>query len=275
MIIGLVGKKQSGKNTVATILQELLLEEGYIFEQKAFAFKVKKIVSILTGIPTKDMEQEDVKNKKLPEEWNKWFVTEFFKGENIKHGPFYSNKVAVTFINKNQIKNFKLSKEPITIRQTLQYVGTNLFRDMFDKDVWINSLFSDYKEYTEIQSNMVFDRTLKKYVVPPGHGKHTGRTFSEGADFSYELDTPVYPNWIITDVRFSNEADAVTDRGGFLIKIDRPSTRHKDFHESETSIDLIKTVDFYLTNPFDTKEELYYYIRKNLLPFILKSFNLK
>lgn len=51
------------------------------------------------------------------------------------------------------------------------------------------------------------------------------------------------PNWIITDVRFPNEAQAIKDRGGIILRIDRPAKvdlgpRRTDWmHSSETALD--------------------------------------
>ena len=96
MIIGLSGKMQSGKNTVASIIQYLIykdkvkdsslslnafLNNTFIgdsysgFIQKSFAHKLKKIVSILTGIPVGDLEKQEVKNRVLGEEWDKLQIT--------------------------------------------------------------------------------------------------------------------------------------------------------------------------------------------------------
>lgn len=44
-------------------------------------------------------------------------------------------------------------------------------------------------------------------------------------------------NWIITDVRFPNEAKAIKDRGGIIIRIDRPGVKPVNFHPSETALD--------------------------------------
>ena len=89
MIIGISGKMQSGKNTVASIIQYLIykdkvkngslsldafLNNTFIgdsysgFIQKSFAAKLKQIVSILTGIPVEDLEKQEVKNRVLGEE---------------------------------------------------------------------------------------------------------------------------------------------------------------------------------------------------------------
>jgi hypothetical protein len=43
-------------------------------------------------------------------------------------------------------------------------------------------------------------------------------------------------NWIITDVRFPNEADAIREKGGFLLRIERPGSA-PGTHPSETALD--------------------------------------
>jgi hypothetical protein len=68
MIIGISGKMQSGKNTVASIINQLT---NNMFVEKAFADKLKECVSIITGIPRADLEKEEVKNSYLGDEWNR------------------------------------------------------------------------------------------------------------------------------------------------------------------------------------------------------------
>jgi len=68
MIIGISGKMQSGKNTVASIINQLT---NNMFVEKAFADKLKECISIITGIPRLDLEKEEVKNSYLPNEWNR------------------------------------------------------------------------------------------------------------------------------------------------------------------------------------------------------------
>jgi hypothetical protein len=45
------------------------------------------------------------------------------------------------------------------------------------------------------------------------------------------------PNWIITDVRFMNEAIAIKNQGGFIIRVDRPDIKLINDHPSETELD--------------------------------------
>lgn len=55
------------------------------------------------------------------------------------------------------------------------------------------------------------------------------------ADYGSLYEFP--PDWIITDCRFPNEAEAVKDRGGVVIRIDRPGVGPVNRHPSETALD--------------------------------------
>jgi len=49
---------------------------------------------------------------------------------------------------------------------------------------------------------------------------------------------PLYPNWIVTDVRFPNEVEAIKKAGGTVIRIDRINNPHPTSnHISETALD--------------------------------------
>lgn len=90
-----------------------------------------------------------------------------------------------------------------TIGECLQKIGTETFRSSFDVDTWIKALFD----------------TTGKNCLQNGH------------------------ILIITDVRFPNEADAVLERGGILIRLEgdplgiRKNSKRDLNHASETSLD--------------------------------------
>lgn len=54
-------------------------------------------------------------------------------------------------------------------------------------------------------------------------------------------------NWLITDVRFPNEAQAIKDRGGIVIRVKRPFVPSDTEHISETALDDWK-FDFTIDN---------------------------
>ena len=73
---------------------------------------------------------------------------------------------------------------------------------------------------------------------------------------------------IITDVRFKNEAKAIKDKGGILIRIesDRSET---DSHISEIDLDSYNIFDFGIINNKDTSlENLKEKIKNNIIPKI-------
>lgn len=108
---------------------------------------------------------------------------------------------------------------PVTIRQLLQRVGTDAIRDNLHEDTWVNALFADYK---------VLSAT----------------TIQTGPDYFHRLR---FPDWIITDVRFPNEAKRVKDHGGLLIRVDRPDQQILN-HETETALDSYDKWDGYIHN---------------------------
>ena len=86
----------------------------------------------------------------------------------------------------------------MSVRQLLQKLGTEAMREGLHTNVWVNALFADYRPIKLSQ------------------------------------DDPSY--WLVTDTRFPNEAEAITERGGILLRIERPGASTGD-HPSETALD--------------------------------------
>ena len=57
-------------------------------------------------------------------------------------------------------------------------------------------------------------------------------------------------NWIITDTRFPNEAEAIKSKGGIIIRVNRPDVKPINAHSSETALDDWK-FDYIIPNMFD------------------------
>ena len=64
---------------------------------------------------------------------------------------------------------------------------------------------------------------------------------------NYDTSSNYDSNWIITDVRFENECQAIKDRGGIIIRINRDSDVVDD-HTSETALDNYDGFDFVVDN---------------------------
>jgi len=202
MIIGIGYKMRAGKDTTGRIIQfltqkynEITLQEMLDYSStqqppttewqvKKFAGKLKQCISIVTGISLDDLEKEYVKNRELPEEWNR----------------IWTNPV-----------NGVVETMPMTVRQLLQEFGTEGCRSIHS-DFWVNSLFADYKPTLTDDSK----EELQKYLSKPKKYKESIVEYKN-------------TNWIITDLRFPNEAEAIKVRGGILIKVER-NTGGVDLH---------------------------------------------
>jgi len=112
-------------------------------------------------------------------------------------------------------KNYGDFYHQTTVRDFLQLLGTDAIRNGLHSNAWVNALMADYKPTNE--PKMVLDNGVKVY----------------------DIDSPDFkmPNWIITDCRFPNEAEAIKDRGGIIIRIDRPGVEPVNAHPSEIALD--------------------------------------
>lgn len=90
----------------------------------------------------------------------------------------------------------------MTVRDFLQKLGTDGLRTGLHENTWVNAIMADYEGLYDIDT----DRTT-------------------------------WPNWIITDTRFPNEAQAIKNAGGIVIRVDRPGYKPINDHPSETGLD--------------------------------------
>jgi hypothetical protein len=111
MIIGISAKKQHGKDTVASIIQELTNNKFRIVK---FADKLKDFICELINCKRSDLENEEFKNTTLGSEWD-------FLDEN------------------NQVQK-------MTPRILLQKIGTDALRNNVHKDIWVNATLCNYCE---------------------------------------------------------------------------------------------------------------------------------
>ena len=248
MIIGVSGKKQSGKDTVAKIIQgfdiwknNLALQTEYplsntfvrayvlnrvsiyvsSWEVKKFASKLKEIVSILTGFKVEDLEKKEIKNTNLFPSYrliNKKVNTfEIFASmEDLVERLNYLKTIYLNTYSAEEVNNlFEQETVYITPRLLLQTIGTDIVRTIHP-NIWVNKLMNDYISYADTISGT---SEIKK----------------------------LYPNWCITDVRFPNEVKAIKEKEGIVIRINRKSD-YNSTHFSETALDNYEDFDYVIDN---------------------------
>lgn len=242
MLIAISGKIGVGKDLCAKIIQHLIyckyIEKELIYEDrfpipyipdqfqiKKFAGKLKDIVCLLIGCTREQLEDQEFKNKELGEEWIRYAYAnghnDHYRNEGWTKSMNAVNCSKERYEEERRINWQTAYKTILTPRLLLQLIGTEYFRDIIHPNININALFSDYK----------------KIGFPP-----------EPLESICDKN---YPNWIITDVRFENEAKAIKDRNGILIRVNRYNVLdHSNLnnHPSETDLDSYKDFDYIIEN---------------------------
>lgn len=226
MIIGISGKMQSGKDTVSDIIQFLLTStkfEGLEFKNKNFTYS-----SFLGDVDTSIATESGWKNVKFANKLKdcvclilgctrKQLEDPIFKETPLSEEWWYwKNKTGnskFTPYNKEFIRTDHFDLVKLTPRLFMQLLGTDAGRDILHPNIWINATMVDYKPYTD----------------------------------------GTYPNWIISDVRFPNEADAVKSKGGIMIRINRPGN-DTGKHLSEIALDDYKNWKHVINNDGSIEE---------------------
>ena len=238
-LIGISGKAQVGKNTVAGIIQYLTAKEPFKvslekylnsswlhtsennnWQVKSFAYKLKQVVSLLTGIPVGDLEKEEVKQMRLSD----WVVWKLSWLDNYGGGiDLFSDGASALREQQKRIDEgcFYVGNEEVvpTVRSMLQVLGTDLLRNQLHPDVFCNALFADYEE-SYLNNTWYDDKDV--YSV---------------SEHDELLHPPEYPAWLISDTRFLNECQAIEQRGGIVIRVERLGLESKSTHRSDTSLD--------------------------------------
>ena len=211
MIIGISGKIGSGKDTVGKILQ--CLDENLNYNEWT------SHNNILDYINSSDVTS-NYQIKKFADKLKD--IVCLLIGctrEQLEDREFKEKELGEEWLLpkgiglKQQIQMQHLSPlESLTPRKLLQLLGTECGREILHPDIWVNALFADYKKVMRTNANK-------------------------------EPDLFNMPKWIITDVRFPNEAQAIKDKGGIVIRVNRDNgTRAIDVnpHPSETALDNYK-----------------------------------
>lgn len=246
-LIGISGRINSGKDTVGEIIRILTyckLQENTPFcktpeilcnkvikgeariGDSEHTYEIKKFADKLKDIVCLligcDRDQLEDRAFKEKELGPEWNYFLDHNGKKHFNSPYAISDGAKT-ADKNILYSYKM-----TPRLFLQLLGTDCGREILHPNIWVNSLFS-------------------KFITSPKENSLT----------------QYYPSrWIITDVRFENEANIIKEKGGILIRIERPKVcdecgvfgghkmiaHKKTEHPSETGLDSYEDWDHVVHN---------------------------
>lgn len=187
--------------------------------------------------------EEAIKDYKEHEWWledqSEWEVKSF--ASKLKDIASHLTGIDIEKFEDQDFKNTVLGREwwttndegdqPMSVRDFLQILGTNAIRNVLHPNTWVNAVMADYQ--------------------PTG-------------EFNIIHDATIYPNWIITDTRFINEAKAIKDKEGIIIRVDRPGVKPMNNHASETELDNWK-FDYKIANVSDLQSLMF--TVENILKF--------
>lgn len=236
MIIGISGKKNHGKDTVVKIINFLATGglntyeslEGFLeyyndglgmypWETKRFADVPKDITCRILGCTREQLEDPIFKEAPLGEEWDCWIIP-----NGTKYPDIFSIDVNIEWIAKGR----QYVKRRMTPRMFMQLLGTDCGRNIIHPNTWVNVLMKDYKQ-PKLGNLTINPNTWQEYEV---------------------MQTGSYPNWLIPDVRFYNEVNAIKDRKGYVYRVNNNRIISTDTHRSETELDNYEGFDAIFNN---------------------------
>lgn len=141
LIIGIAGKKGSGKDTIAGFLKD------HEFSRLAFADPLKEWVAKAMRLPLSLFSDNDKKDGPLPTGHRKvdpFQLLAMFKSANEFHNTLEAQYDEA--LKKCVGRRFN------TPREILQFIGTDIFRDCVAKDFWLTVT---ERRAEKIQSNIV------------------------------------------------------------------------------------------------------------------------
>lgn len=183
MIIGISGKLQSGKDTVGEIIQFLTSTNG-ITDWKVW----KSLKCNGNGCSSWKIKKFAGKLKECVSIITGIAPNELEREDikNMELGVEWDTILPITELSEHTAVSGGSTTYKMTVRKLLQKLGTDTCRQIHP-NTWVNALFSEYI------------------------CTHADRA-PNGIDC---------PNWIITDTRFLNEAQAIKDRKGIIIRVNR------------------------------------------------------
>ena len=228
MILGISGKKQAGKTTVANMIHGEILLKNNLIKDYMITENGKLTVNTVNAEGKSGWGEFDVERKDEQfieyAHYNMWpyvklynfadslkdmcinlfgltyeqvYGTDEQKNQNLNHirwedMPRFQNMKLMKKMPIDAKKSWNWREGEMTAREFMQFFGTDIMRKIH-QDVWANACIN--------------------------------KITKEGSKLS-----------VVADVRFPNEVEAINKAGGKVLRLERDI--HEDNHDSETALDV-------------------------------------
>lgn len=163
LLIGITGNKGAGKDIAANMLKyiiqassyykkdgidynvykNIIINTDYTPKIHHFADPLKDVISILFNINRSDLDDRDKKDVLFYNIKNRIYRNASeLTNDDILINEFKQNDISRPIM----VKHYKYINQDnvyIRLRALLQFVGTNIFQNVFGKNVWINSIIGN------------------------------------------------------------------------------------------------------------------------------------
>jgi hypothetical protein len=223
MLIGITGRIGAGKDEIGKIIKYLtylkdnkkISYENWLMGThwenrdaivvKKFADKLKRMVCELLSCTMADLEDQDFKKTPLGDDWDNTVYQVIAESMHTSDETILSIHFSPyeAEIDRAHFSEYYTGGRSIIVRTKTTVMTPRLILQLLGTEFGRNLITKN------IWINSLF------------------RSYNEEED-----------NWVITDVRFDNEAEAITSRGGFIIQVirDQESVDETILHASERSI---------------------------------------
>ncbi len=215
-LIGINGYIGSGKDTVGQIIQYLTTDKKTISYSGSYNSYIMDLGMGSSIISPWEIKKFAAKLKQIaslltgiPAEK---FEDQEFKKTNL--GKEWKIPTEIWFEGERK-PDWEEEKSIMTVRNFLQKLGTEGIRNGVHTNAWVNALFADYKPTFQPDN-----------IVPL---------------------PKEYSKWIITDTRFPNEAQAIKNRGGIVVRVER-----RFYSEDKLSSTQVILMDLSSKHPSET-----------------------
>lgn len=173
------------------------------YKIKQFSEKPKEIVSNLLSVNKHLLNDREFKQKQLDENW--WYYESKYKKINYL-------EAKNTLIN---IENFELIKP--TVNELLITIAEDLKKQ--NPNIWSNILLDNYKEESKGTISDCIDyysncNNCKERFFGYKYQKFCNKCILDN-------NFKIFPQWLITDLRFKNELEYIIKLDGIKIRINR------------------------------------------------------